>query len=90
MILWHMSVIEFNIKQHFTSPYTPISNGKTENIIKFLKASIRKLCQEDNSAWDQVLDQIPIHMPNVALTPQLVKHHILCSISETHPYQFTN
>ena len=49
---------EFNIKQHFTSPYTPRSNGKTENFNKFLKASICKLCQEDNAAWYQVLDQI--------------------------------
>ena len=46
---------EPNIEQHFTSPYTPRSNGKTEN---FLKASIWKLCQEDTAAWDQVLDQI--------------------------------
>ena len=49
---------EYGINQHFTSPYTPRSNGKTENFNKFLKASIRKLCQEDNSAWDQVLYQI--------------------------------
>ena len=35
---------EFNIEQHFTSPYTPRSN--------------RKLCQEDTTAWDQVLVQI--------------------------------
>ena len=49
---------EFNIEQHFTSPYTPRSNGKTENLNKFLKASIRKLCQEDTTAWNQVLDQI--------------------------------
>ena len=49
---------EFNIEQHFTRPYTPRSNGKTENLNKFLKASIRKLCQEDTAAWDQVLDQI--------------------------------
>ena len=25
---------EFNIEQHFTSPYTPRSNGKTENFNK--------------------------------------------------------
>ena len=49
---------EYGINQHFTSPYTPRSNGKTENFNKFLKASIRKLCQEDNSPWDQVLYQI--------------------------------
>ena len=49
---------EFNIEQHFTSPYTLRSNGKMENFNKFLKASIRKLCQEDTAAWDKVLDQI--------------------------------
>ena len=27
---------EFNIEQHFPSPYTPRSNGKTENFKKFL------------------------------------------------------
>ena len=48
---------EFNINQHFTSPYTPRSNGKMENG-KFLKALVRKLCQEDTASWDQVLDQI--------------------------------
>ena len=49
---------EFNIEQYFTSPYTLRSNRKIENFNKFLKASIRKLCQEDTAAWDQVLDQI--------------------------------
>ena len=49
---------EFCIGQHFTSPYTPRSNGKTENINKFLKASRRKLTSEDKAVWDQVLDQI--------------------------------
>ena len=49
---------KFNIEQHFTSPYTTRSNRKMENSNKFLKASIRKLCQEDTAAWDQVLDQI--------------------------------
>ena len=49
---------EFYIEQHFISPYTPRSNGKTENFNKFLKASIKKLCQEDKEAWDQVLPQI--------------------------------
>ena len=29
-----------------------------QNFNKFLKASIRKLCQEDKKAWNQVLPQI--------------------------------
>ena len=49
---------DFNIEQYFTSPYTSRSNGKAENFNKFLKASIRKLWQDDTTAWDQVLDQI--------------------------------
>ena len=49
---------EFGIGQHFTSHYTPRSNGKMENCNKFHKVSIRKLCQQDKASWDQVLDQI--------------------------------
>ena len=49
---------ECNIEQHFTRPHTPRTNGKTENFNKFLKASMRKLCQKDTAAWDQVLDQV--------------------------------
>ena len=49
---------EFCIEQHFTSLYTPRSNGKTENFNKILKASIRKLTSGDRAAWDQVLGQI--------------------------------
>ena len=36
----------------------PQLNGKTENFKHFLKASIRKLCQDDMASWDQVIDQI--------------------------------
>ena len=46
------------IEEHFTSPYMPKSNGKTENFNCFLKASIRKLCQDDMASWDQLIDQI--------------------------------
>ena len=49
---------EFNIEQHFTSLYICMSNGKIENFNKYLKASIRKLCQEDTTVWNQVLDQL--------------------------------
>ena len=35
---------ELGIDHHFTSPFTPRSNGKVENFNKFLKATIRKLC----------------------------------------------
>ena len=58
MILWPMSVK--NMALHNTSQVLthldPMARQKTFN--KFLKASIRKLCQADNAVWDQVLDQI--------------------------------
>ena len=41
---------EFGTEQHFTFPYTPRSNGKTENFNKFLMAPLRKLCQEDKAS----------------------------------------
>ena len=49
---------EINTEQHFTCLYTPRSNGKMENFNNFLKASIRKLCQEDTVAWEQVLYKV--------------------------------
>ena len=49
---------EFNIEQHFTSPYMPQSNRKVEKFNRFLKKSIRKICQDDMADWDQVLGQI--------------------------------
>ena len=36
----------------------PDQMAKQKTFNKFLKASIRKLCQEDKEAWDQVLPQI--------------------------------
>ena len=50
--MMHTVCDTFNIEQHFTGPYIPQSNGKTENFNRFLKASIRKLCQDDMADWD--------------------------------------
>ena len=80
---------EFNIEQHFTSPYTPRSNRKTENFNKFLKASIRKLCQVDTTAWDQVLDQI-LFVYRLSLTHPLERHPIPSYITGILHYQYKN
>ena len=58
MTLWPMCARSSILNSIVTSPYPPRPNGKMENFSKFLKASIRKLYQEDTTAWDQVLDQI--------------------------------
>ena len=80
---------ELNIDQHFTSPYTPRSNGKTENFYKFLKASLRKLCQEDTASWDQVLTRSYLHT-GVAHILLPVRDLIHYSITETHLYLYKN
>ena len=49
---------QYYIAQHFTNQYMPQYNGKTGNFNRFLKALIRKLCQDDMASWDQVIDQI--------------------------------
>ena len=58
MTLWPMCVRSSILNSILQAPYTSRSNGKMKNFNKFLKASIRKLCQEDTTAWDQVLGQI--------------------------------
>ena len=66
---------EFNIEQHFTSSYTTRSNSKLENFNKFLKASIRKLCQEDTSAWIRSWTRSCLHI-GAAITHPLEMHPI--------------
>ena len=54
-----MSARSLELSNTLSSSYTPRSKAKTENLKKkYLKASIRKLHQEDKASLDQVLDQI--------------------------------
>ena len=80
---------EFGTEQHFTSPYTPRSNGKTENFNKFLKASIRKLCQEDKLPRIKFLTRFCSHI-GVAHTPLLVRLHTLLYTIEMHQHPYIN
>ena len=80
---------EFGIEQHFTSPYTPRSNGKAENFKKFLKASIRKLWQEDKASWIKFMTKFCSHI-GVANIPLLVRLHIHLFTIEIHQYPYIN
>ena len=80
---------QFNIKQHFTSPYTPRSNAKQIILINFLKPQFANFVRKTMLHGIKCLTRSYSHT-DVVHTLQLVKHHTLCSISETHPYQFTN
>ena len=80
---------EFGIEQHFTSPYTPRSNGKTEEFNKFLKASIRKFCQENKVHGIRFLTKLCSYI-GVAHTPLLVRLHTHLYAIEIHQYPYIN
>ncbi|OMJ13635.1 Transposon Tf2-6 polyprotein [Smittium culicis] len=48
--------INYGIKQVFSSPYHPETNGMTERFNRTMKAMIKAYTTEDQSKWDQHLD----------------------------------
>ena len=60
---------QLGIEQIFSAPYHPQSNGKLEVFHKYLKPTLKKLCEKDPSNWDQYLNQVLASyrvMPNLA------------------------
>ena len=52
------------------TPYHPQSNGKLEVFLKYLKPTLKKLCENDQDNWD------PIHQPGT--------HQLLCNPTPHH------
>ena len=57
MTLWPMSARSLGLSNILLLLILPGEMAR-QRILMFLKASIRKLYQEDKVSWDQVLDQI--------------------------------
>ena len=49
---------QLDIEQIFSAPYHPQSNGKLEVFHKYLKPTLKKLCEKDPSNRDQYLNQV--------------------------------
>ena len=49
---------QLGIERIFSAPYHPQSNGKLEVFHKYLKPTLKKLCEKDPSNRDQYLDQV--------------------------------
>ena len=49
---------QLGIKRIFLAPYHLQSNGKLEVFHKFLKPSLKKLCEKDPSNWDKYINQV--------------------------------
>ena len=52
----------------FSAPYHPQSNSKLEVFHKYLKLTLKKLCEKDPSNWDQYLNQV---FASYRVTPNL-------------------
>ena len=48
---------QLGIERIFSAPYYPWSNGKLEVFHKYLKLTLRKLCEKDPSNWDKYINQ---------------------------------
>ena len=49
---------QLGIDQIFSAPYHPQSNGKLEVFHKYLKPTIKKLCEKDPANWDKYINQV--------------------------------
>ena len=49
---------QLGIDRIFSAPYHPQSNGKLEVFHKYLKPTLKKLCEKDPSNWDKYLNYV--------------------------------
>ena len=59
---------QLGIEGIFSAPYHPQSNGKLEVFHKYLKPTLKKLCEKDLSNWDKYINQV---LANYRVTPNL-------------------
>ena len=59
---------QLSIERIFSAPYHPQSNGKLETFHKYLKPTLKKLCEKDPSNWDKYINQV---LASYRVTPNL-------------------
>ena len=59
---------QLGIERIFSAPYHPQSNGKLEVFHKYLKPTLKKLCERDPSNWDKYINQV---LASYRVTPNL-------------------
>ena len=60
---------QLGIDRIFYVSYHPQSNGKLEVFYKYLKPTLKKVCEKDPTNWDRYLNQVLASyriMPNLA------------------------
>ena len=59
---------QLGIDSIFSTPYHPQSNGKLEVFHKYLKPTLKKLCEKDPDSWDKYCNHV---LASYYLTPNL-------------------
>ena len=59
---------QLGIERIFSMPYHLQSNGKLEVFHKYLKPTLKKLCEKDPSNWDRYINQV---LASYRVTPNL-------------------
>ena len=59
---------QLGIERIFSVPYHPQSSGKLEVFHKYLKPTLKKLCEKDQSNWDKYINQV---LASYRVTPNL-------------------
>ena len=59
---------QLGIDRIFSAPYHPQSNGKLKVFHKYLKPTLKKLCEKDPANWDKYLNQV---LTSYRITPNL-------------------
>ena len=59
---------QLGIDRIFSAPYHPQSNGKLEVFHKYLKPTLKKLCERDPTNWDKYLNLV---LASYRITPNL-------------------
>ena len=49
---------QLGIDHIFSIPYHPQSNGKLEILHRYLKPTLKKLCEKDPDNWDKYINQV--------------------------------
>ena len=64
---------QLGIERIFSAPYHLQSNGKLEVFHKYLKPTLKKLCEKDPSNWDKNINQV---LASYRVTPNLATAEI--------------
>ena len=66
---------QLGIDHIFSAPYHPQSNGKLEAFHKYLKPTLKKLCEKDPANWNKYLNQV---LASYRVTPNLATAETPC------------